>query len=150
MVGNMREQNACLIPIEAGPLQYCAEAIGVYRTVVMYAHNLQAIEEHFFVVQHMDTRAAHCIEVVRRVRKFFVVSGHEIGSDSCGELFPWCSELVRIHLGSVVQVTGDEDNVRSQPLDHSDNAPHESDSVDGAKMDVGDERGHTATPGYRK
>ena len=63
LVGSMNEQDAGLLAIDGGVGENFVQAIGMSRVAVMYADDLHAVYDNFFVIQQTKTRFSDGFQV---------------------------------------------------------------------------------------
>ncbi len=69
------EQDARPVTVQSCVLQY---GPGMARVVIVHANDLQAIHINFFVVQDMDARLLHCLQMLRMAGESIMIAGYEI------------------------------------------------------------------------
>src|SRR5205807_4159210 len=116
----------------------------------MYAHDLQTIDHNFLVLQHTHAGISNCIQIGRAVPELFVIARDEICTPGSRTIFPGLGKNGSVNFGPVVQVARDENDVRLEACKLGDDAPHESESIHVAEVNVGNQHCHTTTPGCRQ
>src|SRR5579872_1784520 len=141
----VREQNTRAIARYPNAIKHRAQPAGT-RAAIVDSHNLQSVDNGFFVVQYLDTCVFHRIEILAGIVEFLVVAGHKVDAERRLDFLPRSNNRLGIDLAAVIEVSGDEDNVRLKRLQLAYNTAHESGAVYVAEMQIADLYGDASLP----
>ena len=131
-------------PLAAGSDRKCST---LRRIVIMDAHDLQSIENNFFVFEHADSGLPDGIEIFRGAGELLVVAGDEVRAQRRGKFSPGFGQPREIHGGPVKHVARDKQHVRAQLRKFPDDAAEKAGVSHVAEMQVAHEGGGAAAPG---
>src|SRR5271157_545245 len=141
------EQNAGVGGGQAQGLENGAYAEDGGGVAVGHAQDVEAIDGHPFVGQNADAGAGDHFMVFSRAAVLLVVAGGEVDAEGRGEIFEGSGQAVRVCFGTVEEVAGEEDDVRTEAGGEGHDTPGESETVDVAQMKIAEQECCAATPG---
>lgn len=150
MIRCMSQQNAGARRIDCNFGQDRAEVLCVRRVFVRNANELQTIELDLLIVKDANARSAYRIQKMRDAPKEFVIAVNEMRTERYAKMFPRLRDFKGIHMGAVEHVSSNENNVRIECCNLSDDPFREASMVNVAEVKVRCEYGRAASPGVRE
>ena len=136
VIGCVGEQQAGFGGVQTGAAQNRLETKGIGGIAVSNANDLQTFEHDLFAVEHANTCTRHGFLISCVTSIFLVITGHEVNALGSVQLAQGLGQAVDIGRRAVVEVAGDEKDIRPQPVDQSRDAPGECHILDVAQMQV--------------
>ena len=140
----VNEQDAGHIPVQGHLPQDRSEPLHIRRIVIMDAHDLQSVENDFFVLEHADSGLPDGIEIFRGAGELLVVARDEVSAQRRGKFSPGFGQPREVHGGPVIQVARDEQHVRMQLRKFPDDAAEKAGVSHVAEMQIADQGGCAA------
>ena len=106
----------------------------VRRVFVRNANELQTIELDLLIVKDANARSAYRIQKMRDAPKEFVIAVNEMRTERYAKMFPRLRDFQRIHMGAVEHVSSNENNVRIECCNLSDDPLREASMVNVAEV----------------
>jgi len=110
----VNEQNARDTRVQGRPPQDRSKPFHISRIVIVDAHNLQSVENDFFVLDRADSGPPDGIEISRGAGELLVVAGDKVCAQRRGKFSLGFGELLQVHGCSVIHVARYKQHVRMQ------------------------------------
>src|SRR5882762_3042728 len=81
--------------------------------MVGHADELQIVDHQLLVEQSADAATLKCISILAGMRKLFVIAGYEEFPEWWREIHPRRGQVLRLNPGAIVEIAGDEQDVRA-------------------------------------
>src|ERR1700720_4539319 len=136
MMRSVSQQYTRCVWLQGRAAQNRLQTLRMCQCAVGHAYDLQVIHNHLLIHQSANAALLECLDVLVWMGEFFVISRHAEFTKRRRHIHPWCSQVFWLYLGSVVQITRDEYDVRPKLPHHGHDARDKCIASDVAQMGV--------------
>src|SRR5579863_2589481 len=140
-------QNAGATSVQLHSVQDQLEPSRAGRSVVIHAHDLHPVDNHFPVVQDANARVFGGFQGSAAC-KLLMISRNQISSEGRTQLGPGLRQAFRISASPVVEIAADENDIRRERRGHLDNPAAEANPAYVPQVQIADEGGRTSAPRF--
>src|SRR5580700_9448185 len=111
MMRSVSQQDTRGVRLQARTGQNGLETFRMGERAVGHANELQAIHNDLLIHQRMHPALPERFNVLVWMRELFVIPRNEELAERRRDIHPGCGQVLWLHLGAVVKITGDEYDV---------------------------------------